>query len=958
MSTVDGPNRFDGNEVRCYGFEDGLLDKNVQGSFFEDEQSNIWFTTPSTLNCYVRKQDTILNYRLKDEDGQPILEEYKAFYLDTLQQHLWLRAGDYIWRLHVNNPKTYYKLPITTNGFHFLVESNEQGKPQKIIASPWLNGEGIQHFAVEDSIVIEFYELFCDLAPCKTISLNDSLYLIFSKNKLIQFNLEEPSNYSFLNNTESVVVKDALKFDEAHLLLATEKNELCLYNWQTQSLVKNWKNKENNPNSLSSKKPRYLNKTNNDFIWVSGIKMGLDYSCLNSNPFENATTDFGIGEIRFINQLADGSIWVGSKDKKIIQFNPNGEIKHTIDVANYIENTGISWGYINLEDGPILMTVANSIYQISNFDKLKIKTIIDSPGLIFHFLNNVFSDQLLVSTTEGIKELYKDKEGDYQIKPFKGLEECQELKCLKLFQTNKNQLYVSYNASEFWVYEADYNGLKAVSKIDCGLDIFSFFKSKKHHNTVWAGTSNGVIKIINDTIIEPAFKEVNELSRGRVYGVVEDLNGDLWVGTNKGLWRYSEDPSKPRFSQFEVEDGLPSNQFAQYNSSLLASDGSVWMGTNKGVVHFDPNEIKIPYNPPNVYLSKLIINDTEEYKGIGEEREIALPYNQNTLTFEALAISFLKPEKSKIHYRLKGYDKEYLQIKPEQRIRYTKLPHGNYALEIQAENAYGQRSNTHSLSIKINPPFWKTWWFMSLCLVLASILAYAFYRFRLKQLLKEEEQKTILAKLETQVLEVEMKALKAQMNPHFLFNAMNSIKGIMLDKDEEKASEYLTKFSLLLRSILEHSEKQVIPLIKELEALDLYIAIESLRFEKNFHYKISIDKNVDTGFSEIPPLILQPFVENAIWHGLLPKEKGELLLNIRIKRDEDFLIIEIEDNGVGRNYATKKTTSQKHKSFGIDITKRRAELLNSENKIKIIDLISPEGQPLGTNVILSLNDPE
>jgi len=248
--------------------------------------------------------------------------------------------------------------------------------------------------------------------------------------------------------------------------------------------------------------------------------------------------------------------------------------------------------------------------------------------------------------------------------------------------------------------------------------------------------------------------------------------------------------------------------------------------------------------------------------------------------------------------------------------------------------------------------------FIFFAILLISGLFYIISKYRINQIIKKEERKTALANLKTQVVEVELKALRAQMNPHFLFNSMNSIKGIIIKKDVKNAINYLTKLSSLIRAILSNSEKKSISLANEIEALQLYIQLESLRFTKKFEHQIQVDKNIDSSFVRIPPLILQPFVENAIWHGLIPKLTAPKQLNINLLRKGDFVLCEIQDNGIGRKQSEQVKSKKEHHSMGIDITRKRIQLLHQENEIEIIDLVDDEGKALGTKVIVKLYNPE
>ena len=209
-----------------------------------------------------------------------------------------------------------------------------------------------------------------------------------------------------------------------------------------------------------------------------------------------------------------------------------------------------------------------------------------------------------------------------------------------------------------------------------------------------------------------------------------------------------------------------------------------------------------------------------------------------------------------------------------------------------------------------------------------------------------------------QLAEVEMTALRAQMNPHFLFNTMNSINHYILKKDPDKASHYLTKFSRLIRQVLNNSKSKLVSLDDELEWLRLYVEMEQMRFSNSFDFKIHIGKSIQEFKFSIPPLLLQPYVENAIWHGLMSKkEKGELCVSIIIKKNK--LVISIRDNGIGRSASAllKSPYDSKKKSLGMRLTRERLNLINkiykSDTNVEIIDH-EENGVPMGTEVIISI----
>lgn len=960
ISSIDGLNRFDGSKVKTYRFEAGMQDKNIQSNFFEDPKSNIWFSTYEAINCYVRQEDSIHTFQVQDSLGFPISKDYRVFHLDILKNRLWLNAGGFIFGLNINKPQSYFALPHKIIAYDFNVFYNGEGNLSKIIASPWWHGNGVDFFYLQDSLLVGHQKYLEDFDYLKeSVFLEDSIYLFYQGNQLLLFDELQPKKRKFLKNEFNYFISDVAKFNEDLLLLSTSNNGIWLYNWREEQYLKQWKQNETNRLSLASNQAKNLHLLDS-VLWLHHANKGIDFSYLYSPPFKNPFEESVKKQLDVysVSKSDKGQVLIGTKQNGIYNFSTDGlsfsHLKHPFSNSDSSE----LWQVLQNKKGDFITSTSKAIYIIDS-KKMTVKQVLDSQdGFTFRYLVNVFPNRVLVSTNTDVKELFINEKGKYYFDNCPELVDYKGFNFLQFFHTSTNELYIPYSASELWVYKATYQGLKLIKKVKCNLEFFGFCESKKHPNTLWAGTSKGLVKIVNDTSIQFVMEKDALLSNINTYGVVEDNNGKLWITSNQGLFKYDEEAAENKLIQFNEVDGLSGDFFSLYNSSLLASNGDIWMGNNKGLVVFNPNEIKPYSQPPQVYIDELLINDTEPYKGIGEQEKLEINYDESTLTFDILAIGLIKPETFKIHYRLAGYNDKWNTIDNQQKIRYTQIPPGQYTFETKAVDGNGNESELKELVIKISPPFWQTWWFYLLSFLFVSAIVYGVYRYRLRQLIEREEKKTAIAQLETQLIEVEMKALKAQMNPHFLFNAMNSIKGIIIRKEERKAADYLTKFSSLLRSILANSEKQKILLSKEIEALRLYIELESLRFTQDFNYQIQIDQNIDTGFTRIPPLVLQPFVENAIWHGLIPKTEGTNKLIVNIFRESNFVMLEIEDNGIGRKKSTLNKPDKTQKSMGIGITQKRIEMLHKDNEIRIIDLVDANSKALGTKVIIKLFAPE
>lgn len=248
----------------------------------------------------------------------------------------------------------------------------------------------------------------------------------------------------------------------------------------------------------------------------------------------------------------------------------------------------------------------------------------------------------------------------------------------------------------------------------------------------------------------------------------------------------------------------------------------------------------------------------------------------------------------------------------------------------------------------IKKPFWFTWWFILLEIGIAYLILHLFFVFWKHKIEKREQEKT---HVNQKIAEFKMTALRSQMNPHFIFNAIGSIQHFILANEAKQSYNYLAKFSMLIRNILNNSREEYISLSQEISTLQLYIELEQIRFTNPFKFIIDIDETIDME-TYIPTMLLQPYIENSIWHGLMPKSSGGIL-ELIIRKADDSLLVTIRDNGVGR---TVKNTSQKHISKGMSITEQRIETLKATSQKKfntrIIDLKDEYNNPIGTEVNL------
>lgn len=445
------------------------------------------------------------------------------------------------------------------------------------------------------------------------------------------------------------------------------------------------------------------------------------------------------------------------------------------------------------------------------------------------------------------------------------------------------------------------------------------------------------------------------------YPFVKDKQGYIWLISKAGLLRM--DQAFKSLEIFSDNDGLelldPDLNVFTLMGLIQLSDGQIVMGFRKGVGFFRPEQLRYNQELPRPYLTSLkvfneeLLTDSSLYFA----KDIYLDYTQNFFSLEFSSIGFTHPEKNFYQYQLEGVDPSWTDAGQRNYVGYTNIDGGDYTFKVKAANVDGMW-NKEPLKIRlhISTPWWKTAWFRTFVLlgILASI--FAFYQYRINRLMKEER---LRSQYEKKLANVELTALRAQMNPHFIFNCLNSIDHYIIKNETRKASEYLNSFSRLIRLILQNSRSNYINLKDELEALKLYMEMESLRFNHRFDYVVQVEKEMDLESTEIPPMIIQPYVENAIWHGLMHKKgKGKVVLTLG--RENGYLHCSIEDNGIGRDKAAqlKSKNRTRKKSMGMGITKDRINIINNlyntDTSVHVIDLKDKQGIGVGTRIELTI----
>ena len=675
--------------------------------------------------------------------------------------------------------------------------------------------------------------------------------------------------------------------------------------------------------------------------WFTTIENGLFY--LPSEEFLSYTTDDGLSNNK-VNDVVifRDQIVLGTHDPFINIISPKGVFKRKISSSL----NGTIFRLLN-EDNKVLWIGTNDyLYSIDN-------------DIINKYANMHTKYQLYKGTRSVfcIKDLLMDSDGRLIIGESNGISIFQHgkvkyssfyddqisLRIEKVKEIAK-ETYLLGSADGLWRYTK--------GKFDnLGKDI-PFFKYRvtdisysRSNDFLALGTKgSGIVIQLKDTII--IISKSNGLSSNSISSLLL-LGNHLWIGTNYGLNVLDINSVKSKnfkISSYYKVNGLVSNEI----NEIEGDEKNIYIATNQGLTIFNYSNYNPLITPPPIYISSFwIMKQNAEVK-----TEYKLKYNQNLISIEYIGLSYRDGGNLKYKYRLKGLDEKW-NYTANTNVEYAFLPSGDYLFEVVAINSDGiESSKPATISFIILPPFWKTWWFILIIVLAFGLLAYFYYLSRLKQIKRENE-------LRNDNNWYRQLALAKQMDPHFVFNTLNSIQSFIIKNDRLASTQYLSKFSKLMRLILNNSQKQAVPVGDEIAALTLYLELESLRFQQRFEYHLILDPEIETTACYIPAFLIQPFLENAIWHGIMGI-KGIGRITIELKKHKNQITCIVEDNGIGRIKSEEvKTSVQKAKqSYGTSLVESRLNLLNNlygiEMKVQFVDLYHQDGNSAGTRVIINL----
>ena len=964
IGTVAGLFRYDGFELKGY-YNDpeapNSLPQNFIDNLYLDSHNRLWIMhRPKGLSLYDLETNQFYSFPIS-EDGKPgMTNELIKSVVEDDQGGVWIAGSkslDYYPNFQLDsinkfpisithNPEDPFSL---TKGLNYHVHEDRFG-------NIWIgNRNGINRYDPKTKKFINHRnnpKYFPDSCRYVFEDSQGNLYALFSYRSTF---------YKWIPEVDSFQAMPNAQFNGSNeFYAACDQDNICWivengfglhrYDLRTQSSDFFPSDKRN----LIGVKGDFIERPLIDIhgnFWLTGtiklqllprtyksiINVPLTYNNQNRINSINLTDEFIL-----IGQVYGGLIHFDLKKRKAYRFtaNPN----HPDSLFNNRVGT-----ITQKKDGNFLVGDRNGVLEYDPQNK-KLKRLFKRPTGLIRCAYQDSKGRIWLLWTGGHIGIYDENTGKYQ----RVLEELNEffpsISFVEIIEDKKGNLWIGTNTIGIFQIDPDLN------LIDRWFEDYSFLDIQILNDSILIGSSTkGLVHLNLNDYSSTIINEQIGLSDNNTRQTVIDDKGNIWAVTAFGLNKINLRDTT--INHYFKSDGFINNY---YNVAAQSPSGLIALGGQQGLSYFYPNEFSQHPLPPKLVFTNLnVLNQPYPLpKPIQYTKRIDLNYNENFIEFQFAALHFAAPQKNEYAYKMEGLRDEWINIKNQRTLSFTALDPGKYTLHLKASNSDKiWMEDPISIDIHIHPAWWQTIWFKILVGVMIATASFLIYSTRLRSIQKEAEFKQRIQKLK-------MEALRAQMNPHFLFNSLNSIKSYIGQHDPKTATKYLTEFSQLIRQVLQNGQHEMIRLNDELEAVKHYLNLEQFRFKDAFSYEINIGEGVNEDFIEIPPLIFQPYIENAIWHGLMHKESPDRYLKININREEDLIIIEIEDNGIGRELSQqlKTRSASKHQSLGMKITKDRVsnlqETYGKAANVAIIDLYNDEGKALGTRVVIKLPIPD
>lgn len=652
---------------------------------------------------------------------------------------------------------------------------------------------------------------------------------------------------------------------------------------------------------------------------------------------------------------ANGDFWFGTYDNGITQMRSGELTRYGIDDGL---NSSRVWSSFQDDDGFLWFGTSGGL---SVFDGKSFQSYTTADGLPHNqvlSIRDAGDGQVYVGTARGLAVL------DLNDRMIRLVERAGDLRVRSIVTGDDNSLWLATNAGVYGLQE------EAVISVDesTGLpDNSVFCMTKAPDGKIWAGTESGIGIIQPNGEVSTLFLE-GGFGANHVNFISFPENGAIWVGTNDGVF-YAPDfaASTLKWTRLGRHDGVT---FLETNQNAVwVGDDEVWVGTSGALTRIDRSVVEQSRDLKRVkvHIDQVRVNllDTDfsaygyEHRGYGGmPLELVVPYTDNHFSFNVDALSLRDPENLRYQYYLEGADDDWEPVTESGFATYSQLPFGQYVFKVRAVDGIGEVTDYAGFSFEIRPPIYLRWWFILIEVVIAVLIIMLVFRQRQRAFMVKIEREQL--EFKSRMLALEQQTLNSSMNRHFIFNSLNAIQYYINRQDRLSANRYLSSFAKLIRKNLDSSQVNYSTLHDEVERLELYLQLEHMRFTDRFEYEIVLDDAIDAHTVKVPSMLLQPFLENSIWHGLLPKESiGKVKVAIVLEGDQ-AMKVSILDDGIGIETSLQnKSDNGDHISQGMTITSGRIDLLRqmTGKRFEIVgpyQLVTADGEVEGTQVDIFL----
>lgn len=833
------------------------------------------------------------------------------------------------------------KLWVFSSNAVFVVDSKKNIKKifesDERLGSPFLYNDSIFFSSGKKAYKISNNKIqFIETIPLKHFDnfVTTKWFLVNNKLYLLAYDSKNLTNFFYkLNQNKFVEINEFKELKKLRIVSVNEIDKELFFS--TSKGVFSYE--LNVSNSFTPKrelfKNNFITKTCKDAYgsyWFSGVNDGL-FIIPNIN-FKYAKLFETDNSITCIEKLDNNKVLIGTFNGKLYVFNiasqkiteiNRPQQNNKITAIKYVSSKKIA--FISAENIFYTYDLTKNLISTSGLNLINAKSIEYSEK----------KDALLYSSFDRASILYfKNKTSIVD------REKLEPKRSYSIVEGNLNEEIVVSFSDETKYYPKSGNPFQIKYK---NAIILSSCVTSSNDGTIWLSTYNdGVLGFKNGKLIDE-INVNNQLSSTLISKII--ANENLWIVNAKGI-QYYDIKSKKINTYFDN-----SKDFNEHFIDLIENENEVLIATNSSLLLL-PKESSYKNIVPNeIHIKDIIVNNKS--KQIGELN--SLKSFENQILIEAYCNGYFPKSALSYEYKLDGLNSKWIKFN-DNKIVFNGLSPNNYTLTIRVKNNF---SNSYVYSKPMNftilNPFWKTGWFIGAFTFIILTVSLLFYKNQLK--IKEKENTLALnqANYEKEVVNLQLENLKSQMNPHFIFNALNSIQEYILLNEKKLASDYLAKFAHLIRTYLNQSSLGYVSVEEEVTCLNTYLELEKLRFEDKLEYKINL--NFVNSDLLIPTMLIQPYVENALKHGLLhKKDNRKLEINFFHDKKENEISCIIIDNGVGREKATQLNKKQ-HKSFATNANQNRLELLNKERQKNIgvnIEDLFKDALPAGTKVTLKI----